>query len=420
MPSHVLYPKVSLERATGKIARWMVAEGDKVRQGQILFEIEDDKAAVEVEAPADGVIGQMTEADHEVDVGDSVALIFAAGEAAETKRLQQSAPPPQAEPKAVIVHSAGRARRDPNPTPLARRLASEHGIDLTGIPGTGPRGRVQKVDVLATLGQATAKPISRPATSASLAPLHAVWLRPAKGTPTALLHGFSADINNWRGMLAGGQVESPVLALDLPGHGRSTRDIPADFDALAAQVEASIMAEAKGPAVLAGHSFGSAVAARIAARGVLDVRALALFAPAGLGPEMNTAFIDGMLRAREVASLKPWLLELVADPAVISEPFLRAAAESRRDAGLIEAQRAFAARYFPDGTPTFSIRKDLAGFEIPVRIIFGKADRILPFALTRDLPGNVALHAVENCGHMPHLERPKLAMRILAELTRGA
>jgi pyruvate dehydrogenase E2 component (dihydrolipoamide acetyltransferase) len=127
-----------------------------------------------------------------------------------------------------------------------------------------------------------------------------------------------------------------------------------------------------------------------------------------------------MLRAREAASLKPWLLELVADPAVISEPFLRAATESRRDSGLIEAQRAFAARYFPDGTPTFSIRSDLAGLEIPTRIIFGRADRILPFAVTRDLPGNVALHALEQCGHMPHLERPKLAMRILGELIRSA
>src|SRR6202008_3751307 len=111
-----------------------------VRQGQILFEIEDDKAAVEVEAPADGVIGAMTAADHEVDVGDSVALIFAPGEAAERKRLRPAAVPARADPKPAVVHSAGRARREPNPTPLARRLASEHGIDLPGIPGPGPRG----------------------------------------------------------------------------------------------------------------------------------------------------------------------------------------------------------------------------------------------------------------------------------------
>jgi pyruvate dehydrogenase E2 component (dihydrolipoamide acetyltransferase) len=135
---------------------------------------------------------------------------------------------------------------------------------------------------------------------------------------------------------------------------------------------------------------------------------------------MNMAFVEGMLRAREAASLKPWLLELVSDPAVISESFVRAAAEGRRDAGLIEAQRAFAARYFPDGTPTFSIRADLARLEMPIRVAFGRADRILPFAVTRDLPGHVALHALEQCGHMPHLERPKLALRILAELTRSA
>jgi pyruvate dehydrogenase E2 component (dihydrolipoamide acetyltransferase) len=188
---------------------------------------------------------------------------------------------------------------------------------------------------------------------------------------------------------------------------------------LAALVEASILAETGGPTILAGHSFGAAVATRIAARGVVDVRALGLFAPAGLGPEMNTAFVEGMLRAREAASLKPWLLELVADPAVISESFLRAAVEGRRDAGLIEAQRAFAARYFPDGTPAFSVRADLARLEMPVRVVFGRADRVLPFVVTRDLPGNVALHAVEQCGHMPHLERPKLAMRILSELTHS-
>jgi pyruvate dehydrogenase E2 component (dihydrolipoamide acetyltransferase) len=425
MPSHVLYPKVSLERASGKIARWMVAEGEQVRQGQILFEIEDDKAAVEVEAPADGVIGQMTAADHEVGVGDPVALIFAAGETPGAKRPEPPVmPAAQAEPRHSTARAAHPTRRDPNPTPLARRLAAEHGIDLMGIAGTGPRGRVQKVDVLATLGQGTnvrgtTVPIPRRMASASHASLNAVWLRQGKGKPVVLLHGFSADVNNWRGMLAGGQVDCPVLALDLPGHGRSPRDIPADFDALAEQVEASILREVGGAAVLGGHSFGAAVAARIAARGLVDVRALALFAPAGLGPEMNMAFVEGMLRAREAASLKPWLLELVADPAVISEPFLRVAAESRGDSGLIEAQRAFATRYFPDGTPAFSIRADLAGLEMPIRVVFGRADRILPFAVTRDLPGHIALHALEQCGHMPHLERPKLAMRILSELTRS-
>lgn len=418
MPSHVLYPKVSLERASGKIARWMVAEGDEVRQGQILFEIEDDKAAVEVEAPADGVIVQMTAADHEVDVGDPVALIFAPGETPESKRPEQPTAAPRPAPRPAAPQPAGRVRRDPNPTPLARRLALEHGIDLKGMAGTGPRGRVQRSDVLARLGQPAAAP--RLMASSWLAPLNAVWLRQGEGNPVVLLHGFSADINNWRGMLAAGSIQHPVLALDLPGHGRSPRDIPADFDALAAQVEATILAETGGPTILAGHSFGAAVVTRIAARGSVDVRALGLFAPAGLGPEMNMAFVEGMLRAREAASLKPWLLELVADPAVISESFVRAAAEGRRDAGLIEAQRAFAARYFPDGTPAFSIRADLARLEMPIRVAFGRADRILPFAVTRDLPGHVALHALEQCGHMPHLERPKLALRILAELTRSA
>jgi pyruvate dehydrogenase E2 component (dihydrolipoamide acetyltransferase) len=422
MPSHVLYPKVSLERASGKIARWMVEEGATVKQGQILFEIEDDKAAVEVEAPADGVIGQMTAADHEVDVGDPVATIFAAGEkpTATSDRVQTVAAAPRAA-KSAIAPSVGRAGRGPNPTPLARRLAAEHGIDLNGLQGTGPRGRVQKVDVLARLERGSESGLRRTlgAPHVSGEPLHTVWLRQGQGKPIVLIHGFSADLNNWRGMLAGVRLHSPILALDLPGHGRSSRDIPAGFDDLVGQVEAAVAAEVEGSTVVAGHSFGAAVAARMASRGVVDVRALALFAPGGLGPEMNTAFVEGMLRAREAASLKPWLLELVADPRVISETFLRVAAESRQDAGLMEGQRNFVARFFPDGTPSFSIRADLARLAAPTRVIFGRGDRIIPFSLTRDLPGNVALHAIENCGHMPHLEHPALAVRIIDELIRS-
>jgi pyruvate dehydrogenase E2 component (dihydrolipoamide acetyltransferase) len=424
MPAHVVYPKVSLEKASGRIARWIVAEGQAVKRGQVLFEIEDDKAAVEVEAPADGIIGQMIAEDFEVTVGDPVALIFAPGETPTT--APQDAKPPVAKSggetqPAIIARQTGRTGRGPNPTPLARRLASEHGLDLSGIPGTGPRGRVQKTDVLAQVARGESR-AARP--SAAAAPggelLNAVWLRRGQGKPYVLLHGFAADLNNWRGLLAAARLDHPVLALDLPAHGGSTRSIPADLDALAAMVEATMAAQFEGPALLAGHSLGGAVATRIAARGLADVRALALFAPGGLGPEINAAFIDGIARSREAASLKPWLLELVADPAVITPTFLRVAVESRRDAGLTEALRAFALRFFPDGTQSFSIRADLARLTIPTRVIFGRGDRILPFAATRGLPGNVALHVLDNCGHMPHLEHPEFSARILAELMRSA
>jgi pimeloyl-ACP methyl ester carboxylesterase len=419
MPVPVLYPKVSLELNTGRISRWLAEDGAMVTQGQVIFEIENDKAAVEVEAPATGVLRHLAAEGDEVEVGAEVARVLSADEAqapiAAPALAGQAAPAPALPlPPGLPAALRGRTGRPPNPTPLARRIARERGLDLAGLPGSGPRGRVQRSDVMALLGGLAADP--RPASPG----LNAVWLRRGEGMPVVLLHGFSADLNNWRGLFAGARAGFPVLALDLPAHGASPRAVPADADALCAQVEATLSAQVTGPMMLAGHSFGGAIAARLAARARVEVAGLCLFAPAGLGPEIDEAFTRGILRAQGPASLRPWLERLVHDPAVISEAFVKVVAEQRQDAVLTAAMQAFADRFFPDGTQALSVRADLARLRIPLRVIFGRQDRILPFATTRDLPANACLHAVEACGHLPHLEHPDLCLRLLSEVWRSA
>ena len=405
MPTHVIYPKVSLETSAGKVSQWLVAEGEIVRAGQILFEIENDKAAVEVEAPADGVIRHLTPANTEVDVGAQVAMIYATGEAfADLDVKPQSVVAAASVAAMTLAAPVENTQQGPRPTPLARRIARDQSISIDGLAGTGPRGRVQKKDVLEHLSSLAHNPqkiAPAPQRRASDA-LHHVWLRRGSG------------------LFAGARFDGPVLALDLPGHGQSPLDIPADMEALAVLVERSIAGLLDGAMVLAGHSFGAAVATRIAARGILDLRGLCLFAPAGLGPEINADFTDGILRARAPDSLRPWLNELVHDSAVISDAFLRVVVEQRRNQPLTDAMRAFANRFLPDGTLSHSILPDLSRITLPTRVVFGRNDRILPFARTADLPGHVALHALAACGHMPHLEQPTLALRILSEMLRSA
>lgn len=415
MPVNVLFPKVSLEAASGRIARWCVVDGDAVTAGQVLFEIDNDKAAVEVESPGTGVIRNLTVAETEVDVGSEVARIYASGEAvasapAKTVESVIAAAPTISAPSVPAPIS----RKGPNPTPLARRIARERGLSLEGLSGSGPGGRIQRKDVLAHLAAPAVQD------RATERPLHAVWLRRGAGVPVVMLHGFSADHNNWRGLFAGGRSDWPALAIDLPGHGQSPRAIPDHLDEIAEMVEATLAAEQIGPAVLAGHSFGGALAVRLAHRARLDIRGLCLFAPGGLGPEINGPFIDGILRAKAPESLRPWLELLVHDPAAISETFLRAVMQQRGDDGLMDAMRAFAGRFFPDGTQSISVRAELAKLPHLVRVVFGRQDRILPFAATTGLPGNVALHALDACGHMPHIEHPELALRILSEVWRAA
>ncbi len=431
MPTEVILPKVDMDMETGQISRWYAKEGDSVSKGQLLFEIETDKAAMEVDAPASGILRGVTAQEGTVvPVGQSVAWIYAEGEdyAAATPEAIEAAPvsevmkvaepspsPIVAESLSVAVTQGDAVRA----TPLARRIARESGIDLASVSGSGPKGRIQRKDVEASAAHAQpaiAKPV---AAKADKAPLHAVWLRQGNDTglaPLVLIHGFGSDLNSWRPMLAGTTLDSAILAIDLPGHGESTRDIPADIDSIAALVEQTIAAHHTGPVVVAAHSFGAAIAAKVAARGNLDIRALTLIAPAGLGPEINGAFLQGFVRARAEPSLLAWMKLLVQDESLLTRSFVKATLAQSQDEGLRNAQKLVADRFFADGTQIFDIRRSLAGLIIPVRVIFGAADRIIPAAHASGLPGEIAVHVFAGTGHMPQLEQREKVVRILREV----
>ncbi len=153
MPVEVILPKVDMDMATGKIAKWHVSEGDAVKKGMLLFEIETDKAAMEIDCPADGTIGNISAAEGAVvPVGAAVAQIFQAGETP-SKVLAHSPPAhpkildprPDAVPQTVLP--AAPASGYVLATPLARTLARQKGIDLKAVKGSGPRSRIVAADV---------------------------------------------------------------------------------------------------------------------------------------------------------------------------------------------------------------------------------------------------------------------------------
>lgn len=428
MATDILYPKVSLETNSGTISRWHVKDGDNVRQGQLLFEIDNDKTVVEVDAPHDGTLKILkSSTSDEIDVGQSVASLFLLDEAI-VLQPSKSESEPFDEKKEVSSVAAADIRSSTTQigrtvaTPLAKRLASDAGVNLAHLNGSGPSGRIQKKDIIAAIetGNVLSQQTSgKSSVSDSETDLNAVWLRKGEGIPLVLLHGFASDHNNWRGLFAGSQWQQPLLAIDLPSHGASPLEAVADLDAVAALVEATIKQLNLSATIMVGHSFGAAVSARLAARGHIDIRALALFAPGGLGAEINVGFVENFVRAKSKESITPWLYELVHAKDIISETFISAVVQQRQDQRLSDAMAAFAEHFFADGTQTISIIGDLASLEIPVRVIFGKQDRILPFKHSRNLPDNVALHAFEACGHMPHLEKRSLSLRILSELANS-
>lgn len=170
MATEVILPKVDMDMATGRVSRWLVAEGAAVKQGEPLFEIETDKAAMEIEAPASGVLRNPVPQGADVPVGNAVAWIVAEGEnfnaapAAVAAGAAAVAVQPTAAAAKVAVSTVVAGVRA---TPLARRIARNAGLDLSQIHGTGPHGRILRADVEDAMA---AKPAAVSAPAAAVLP----------------------------------------------------------------------------------------------------------------------------------------------------------------------------------------------------------------------------------------------------------
>ncbi len=158
MATEVIMPKVDMVMETGTLMEWLKKEGDVVCKGDPLYVINSDKAAIELESPADGILAGITAQPGDVvPVSEVIAYILAPGEALPVKQSpqpesSQTIPPVAAMAMAVEtgpeIHEQGELEKV-RATPLARNLARELNVDLAQIPGRGPRGRVHKADVLA-------------------------------------------------------------------------------------------------------------------------------------------------------------------------------------------------------------------------------------------------------------------------------
>jgi pimeloyl-ACP methyl ester carboxylesterase len=241
-----------------------------------------------------------------------------------------------------------------------------------------------------------------------------------------LLHGFAAELNSWRPFChALGRVLPPepgMLAVDLPSHGQSTADA-GSLDEIVASIDATLAAEGIRACHLIGHSFGGAVALATAAYGPLvqaRVHSLTLFAPAGLGPDSNAAFIRGITQATRRASFAAWLKELFADPAQMDDRFVATAEQQLSNPPVRARLAALAECFFPDGAQSLDLRSALATLMLPVRVVWGMQDRILPARHADGLPGRVAVHRFARVGHLPHVEARDDAAWIVAQQVAGA
>jgi pyruvate dehydrogenase E2 component (dihydrolipoamide acetyltransferase) len=169
MATAVILPKFGFTLESSKLVRWIVNEGDKVREGDPLCEVETDKVNMEVEATADGVVAALQyPAGADVPVTNVICYILKPNESPEGLRAALT----QTAPVSVLVATASDSTSSPafvpqtaalNASPLAARMAEEHGIDLAMVSGTGAGGKITRADVEAALARQSEKPRATPA-----------------------------------------------------------------------------------------------------------------------------------------------------------------------------------------------------------------------------------------------------------------
>ncbi|MEI7599123.1 MAG: acetoin dehydrogenase dihydrolipoyllysine-residue acetyltransferase subunit [Aestuariivirga sp.] len=422
MARPILMPQVGQDLTEGKITAINVKLGDKIKKGDIVAEVESEKATFEVEAFETGTVIEVR-----YKVGDTATvlqpliMVGEAGEAPSTNlgihQPTSTAGETASKAPVEVAASAQGYGSSVGSSPLARRIAKEAGVRVGDVQGSGPHGAVVKKDIEAVVEKhrATGRTLTKEGDGSDLRSL-----QQGSGDPVVLIHGFGADLSAWRPFILHLALTNPVLALDLPGHGANLAVGPDDFDTLVASVNDTLRAAGVSRLHLVGHSLGAAVAASLAGGGDLDVRSLALISPAGLGPLINGEFVSGFLAANSEAELKPWLEKLVHRPAMLPGALVRATIAAREASPLVAAQGRLAAKLFAGNTQLFSIRDALDRYTGPLRLIVGQEDGIIPTSYADEIPPHVASHRLPLVGHLPQFESASLVARLVAATVRSA
>ena len=421
----ILVPQVGQDLTEAKIVALHVKLGDTVKRGDIVAEVESEKATFEVEAFANGVVTSLPyKVGDLATVLEPLVILESAGTAkpatvanpkTDTAGAQkQTSNNEKISTETPVIENAP-ASGSVRSSPLARRIAQANGLDIGGIVGSGPHRAVVVRDVEETIAKTAGQGLKLSAMASSLT---VKTLKSGVGTPVVFLHGFGGEIAAWRQLVMSVTMTNPMIAVDLPGHGSSPVAAKAGFVGLVDEVAATLRALG-GEFHFVGHSLGAAIAVALSARAGIVVKSLTLIAPAGLGATINGNFISGFLSARSEAALAAQMRRLVYDSKNIPASLVGATFAARQASDIVQTQGQIAESLFEGSTQLFSIRNELVNFKGPCRVILGRRDTIIPPAETElAVPAHAALHRVE-AGHMPFLEEAALVSRLIVQCVRS-
>jgi pyruvate dehydrogenase E2 component (dihydrolipoamide acetyltransferase) len=220
-----------------------------------------------------------------------------------------------------------------------------------------------------------------------------------------LIHGFGGDLDTWLFNSDALAADRTVYALDLPGHGGSTKEVGAgDLAVLVGALRAFLDSQGLERGHLVGHSLGGLVAATLALEQPERALSLTLVDGAGLGPEIDREYIEGFIAAESRREVKPVLQRLFADEGLVTRQMVNDVLKYKRLDGVQEALRTMAGSFFPDGRQRHLVGGELSSLSVPLMVVWGEEDRIIPVAHAKAVPDSAQVETLPRKGHSPHME----------------
>lgn len=352
----VTVPKWGLSMEEGQLDFWHVAEGDAVEEGDDLVDIETPKITNTHEAPHSGILRRRI------------------GEEGESY------------PCGALIGV------------IADADAPDNEIDVF----------VQDFVIDVAESDESAEEQATEPETREVGDCRFRYLKMGKGEiPVVFFHGFGGDLNNWMFVQPRVSGAASTIALDLPGHGGSNKDVgTGSAGDLADMCNRFLQDLGENRIHIVGHSFGAAVALVYALAYPDQVASITLIAPAGFGREINQAYIDGFIEGRRRRELAATLEMLLSDKSLVTREMVDDIIRYKRIDGVESALRAMAEASFADGKQMIDLRGRLQDLKTPLLVIWGEDDEIIPATHADGLEGLAKVEVISGVGHMPHLEAP--------------
>jgi pyruvate dehydrogenase E2 component (dihydrolipoamide acetyltransferase) len=367
----IIMPKWGLNMKEGTVVSWLVDEGTEISVGMPILEVETDKIANAVEAPDAGLLRRKTAQNGELLPVKALLGVLAAKDVTDAD---------------IDAYVAGYV------TP-----ASEEG------DGDGDAAQAYE---FADVNGIRIRYVRR-GDEASAA------------TPVLLIHGFGGDLDNWLFNIDAIAARNPVIALDLPAHGQSTVRLPGtSLRDLARYVLAFLDAIGVTKVHAVGHSMGGAIAAQLAREAPDRVASVTLISGAGLGEEISGDYINGFVDAASRRELKPVVERLFADPGLVTRQLLDDLLKFKRLDGVSEALASLAVTLFAGNRQTEQPARNLPA-ALPVLVIWGESDRVIPASHASNAPGHAKVVIVKGAGHMVQMEKASEVNALITAFVRA-